>query len=70
MAIGRDVMRRREFQDVRDSGHNNRRIVGGDDSIVGEHTWHVAIAMDGLFFCGGALIADRFVITAAHCVMT
>jgi len=49
---------------------DNRRIIGSDEADVGEHTWQVAIALDGVFFCGGALIADRFVITAAHCVMT
>jgi len=53
---------------VRDG--DNRRIIGSDEAYIGEHTWQVAIALDGVFFCGGALIADRFVITAAHCVMT
>lgn len=54
----------------RHDNNNNRRIVGGDEANVGEYTWHVAIALDGSFFCGGALIADRFVVTAAHCLMT
>jgi len=49
---------------------DNRRIIGSDEAYIGEHTWQVAIALDGVFFCGGALIADRFDITAAHCVMT
>lgn len=56
--------------DLGGSGGDNRRIIGGTDAEIGEHTWQAAIALDGLFFCGGALIADRFVITAAHCVMT
>ncbi|XP_060871513.1 uncharacterized protein LOC132945771 isoform X1 [Metopolophium dirhodum] len=59
------TVRREEFRDG-----DNRRIIGGDEAHIGEHTWQVAIALDGVFFCGGALIADRFVITAAHCVMT
>jgi len=59
------TVRREEFRD-----DDNRRIIGGNEVYIGEHTWHVAIALDGVFFCGGALIADRFVITAAHCVMT
>ncbi|XP_050545408.1 phenoloxidase-activating factor 3-like isoform X2 [Daktulosphaira vitifoliae] len=48
----------------------NRRIIGGMDAEVGEYPWLAAIAMDGLFFCGGALINDRYVLTAAHCIMT
>ncbi|KAE9535833.1 hypothetical protein AGLY_007734 [Aphis glycines] len=59
------TVRREESRDG-----DNRRIIGSDEADVGEHTWQVAIALDGVFFCGGALIADRFVITAAHCVMT
>ncbi|VVC45643.1 CUB domain,Peptidase S1A, chymotrypsin family,Serine proteases, trypsin family, serine active [Cinara cedri] len=51
-------------------GDHNRRIIGGTDAEIGEHTWQVAIALNGVFFCGGALISDRIVITAAHCVMT
>jgi len=61
--------RRREYGRP-DADHGNRRIVGGDEADVGEYAWHAAIALDGVFFCGGALIADRFVITAAHCIMT
>ncbi|KAL5239893.1 hypothetical protein ACI65C_007303, partial [Semiaphis heraclei] len=59
------TVRREELMDG-----DNRRIIGSDEAYIGEHTWQVAIALDGVFFCGGALIADRFVITAAHCVMT
>lgn len=69
-----DVARRQfrddDDDDYGDHNNNNRRIVGGTDADVGEHTWHAAVALNGLFFCGGALISDRLVITAAHCVMT
>lgn len=47
-----------------------RRIVGGTDAGVQEFPWQVAIALDDLFFCGGALISENFVLTAAHCLLT
>ncbi|PNF38228.1 hypothetical protein B7P43_G12389 [Cryptotermes secundus] len=47
-----------------------KRIVGGTDAELHEFPWQVAIFLDDLFFCGGALINDQFVLTAAHCLMT
>jgi hypothetical protein len=43
-------------------------IVGGKDAHPGEWPWHVALYFSGQYFCGGTLISDTFVLTAAHCV--
>ena len=45
------------------------RIVGGTAVPEGERTFQVAlVAEDGWLYCGGAIIDDSWVMTAAHCV--
>lgn len=47
------------------------RIVGGNVTFEGENPWMVALFLHGKqreeFWCGGALVSDRHVVTAAHC---
>jgi hypothetical protein len=50
------------------------RIVGGEETTIGEWPWQVAITDNPVGdasetqFCGGSLVAPNVVITAAHCV--
>jgi len=45
------------------------KIVGGTVTEVNEYPWQVGIVNKGttFVFCGGSLISDRWVLTAAHC---
>ena len=48
------------------------RIVGGVDADAAEHPWMAGVRFRGnsTILCGGALVSDAFVLTAAHCVDT
>src|SRR6476469_786345 len=44
-----------------------RRIVGGEPTDIKQHPWQVALTIGGNL-CGGSIIAQKWVLTAAHCV--
>ncbi|KAM8978101.1 transmembrane protease serine 6 [Sarcophilus harrisii] len=43
------------------------RIVGGATSVEGEWPWQASLQVRGRHICGGTLVADQWVVTAAHC---
>ncbi|XP_058056056.1 trypsin-1-like [Anopheles bellator] len=51
-------------------GKTSSRIVGGDAADVKEYPWIAMLLYRGTFYCGGSLINDRYVLTAAHCVLS
>lgn len=50
-----------------------RRIVGGEPTAIQQHPWQVALIItrpEGAYLCGGSIIAQQWVLTAAHCFRT
>ena len=43
-------------------------IVHGSDAVAGRWPWHVAVVLDAAVICGGSLVDEYHVITAAHCI--
>ncbi|XP_021694285.1 venom serine protease [Aedes aegypti] len=48
---------------------NSGRIVSGSETTVNKYPWMAAIVDGAKQICGGALITDRHVVTAAHCIV-
>ncbi|KAM6907886.1 coagulation factor IX-like [Xenentodon cancila] len=60
---------------IKAQGNVDQRIVGGDVALPGEIPWQVSLMSRSdsnsraETFCGGSLLSDLWVITAAHCLM-
>ncbi|KAL7644936.1 UNVERIFIED_CONTAM: hypothetical protein RMT77_004753 [Armadillidium vulgare] len=46
----------------------NVGIIGGSEATPHSYPWQVALYIDDDGFCGGALISDEWILTAAHCI--
>merc|ERR1719334_190458 len=44
------------------------KIVGGESTTIEAHPWQISLRENGHHICGGSLVADNWVMTAAHCV--
>ncbi|XP_071810572.1 trypsin-like [Asterias amurensis] len=46
----------------------SQRIVGGEDAARGAWPWYAQLYFRGFFSCGGTLVENKYIVTAAHCV--
>jgi len=47
---------------------DEQRVVGGRPTNADDYPWMAGMLYQGSIYCGGALINDRYIATAAHCV--
>ena len=43
------------------------RIINGEDTSIDEIPYQVSISFFGSHYCGGSIVAEQWVLTAAHC---
>lgn len=44
------------------------KIVNGQDATPCEYTWQISMRQRSNHYCGGSIISDKWILTAAHCV--
>ncbi|XP_016973215.1 trypsin alpha-3 [Drosophila rhopaloa] len=46
------------------------RIVGGVATSIADHPWQVSLQRNGAHFCGGSIISNNIIVSAAHCLIS
>ncbi|KFB52515.1 AGAP009214-PA-like protein [Anopheles sinensis] len=65
----RELRRRIDLLDLEGCGpYSEDRIAHGNKTKLFQYPWMALLRSNGAWICGGTLINDRYVLTAAHCV--
>lgn len=56
--------------DMGDRSVFSNRITFGQLAGLKEFPWQVAMTVRGKYHCGGSIIGERHIISAAHCVIS
>ena len=60
------------FQVIPSQRQNNdkvlTKIIDGTETEINEYPWMVSLQLSGDHFCGGSIISEDWILTAAHCL--
>ncbi|KAH9641190.1 hypothetical protein HF086_004577 [Spodoptera exigua] len=45
----------------------DNRIVGGQNATIENHPYQVSFVVNNSYFCGGFIVSENYILTAAHC---
>ncbi|XP_049865486.1 trypsin-3-like [Pectinophora gossypiella] len=55
------------FPNAREPIDNDNKIVGGQETTIEEHPYQVSFIVNNSYFCGGFIVSENYILTAAHC---
>lgn len=45
----------------------DQRIVGGEEANIEDFPYQVSFIVNNSYFCGGFIVSENYILTAAHC---